>query len=161
MIKTKLTKLQVWFKEKSFLITIHFKTKIRKRLICKMGEVYFAKLGINVGAEIDKHRPVLIFQGHDYYLRNSDLVFVFPLTTNSKRRKFKILLQQSDIIKGKIKEGGILLYQGRMISKTRLVKKMGEISLEKLKEIQKEFDKLLYKNTPLQRKVAGGRTDGS
>lgn len=160
MIKTKLAKLQIWFQEKRFLITIYFKLQKKRKLICKMGDIYFAKLGINIGAEIDKHRPVLVFQGHDYYLRNSDLVFVFPLTTNNQGRRFKVLFSQHDLI-GNVKEGGILLYQGRAISKSRLVKKMGQMKQEKLKEIRKEFEKFLYKNTPLEHKTPGGRTDGS
>lgn len=153
MIQNKLYKLQVWFQEKKLLIRVYFTSQRKRRLICKMGEIYFAKLGVNIGAELDKHRPVLVFQGYDYFLRNSDLVFIFPLTTNAKPGKFKVFFNQNNIVKGNIKEGAILIYQGRAISKTRLVRKLGELSKEKLKEVQKQFELLLYKNTPLQPKL--------
>jgi mRNA-degrading endonuclease toxin of MazEF toxin-antitoxin module len=142
MLEKKLNDLKKWFNEKMQLIKLSFKFKTkRKRLICKMGDIYFAKIGINIGSEIDKHRPVLDFQGNDYFARNSDLVFVFPITTNMTKSKFKVNFQRNDLLAGHLRPGSVLIFQGRTISKVRLVNKMAVLSGEKLKDIKNEFDK--------------------
>jgi len=150
MIELKLTELKIWFDEKALLIERYFQDISKPKITCAMGEIYFAKMGINVGYEIDKYRPVVVFQGTDYYIKNSNMVFIFPITTNLDKKKYKVFFNNSDFLSGNIREGGILIQQGRSISKTRLVKRLGKMKKSKLLAIKAEFEKLLYKNTPLQ-----------
>jgi len=42
------------------------------------GEIYYAQLGENIGSEIDKNRPVLIFQTDDRYIRMSNMAVIIP-----------------------------------------------------------------------------------
>lgn len=150
MIEKKLKKLRHWFSEKSHLIELYFKNKNGQKLICNMGEIYFAKIGINIGAEIDKHRPVLIFQGNNHFVRNSDLIFVFPITSSTEKKKYKVLFDKRDVVGRRLEAGGILIQQGKSISKTRLLWKMGILNNKKLKEVKNTFENFLYKNTTLE-----------
>ncbi len=152
MLEEKLNRLRKWFVEKTDLIEQYFNEKEKsKMLACRMGEIYFAKIGVNVGAEMDKHRPVLVCQGEDLYLKKSDMVFVFPITGNTEKKKYKVLFDQEDIQWGHVQKGGVLVQQFRSISKFRLERKIGKMKIEKMQEIQAMFKKCLYKNTPLQR----------
>ena len=47
---------------------------------CRRGEIYFANLGIGIGAEQQGDRPVIILQ-NDTGNVNSPTVIVAPLTT--------------------------------------------------------------------------------
>jgi mRNA-degrading endonuclease toxin of MazEF toxin-antitoxin module len=150
-LEDKLLLLKKWWFEKIVLIKTFYKNKNKKiKLSFNMGDIYFAKMGVNIGAEIDKNRPVLIFQGIDYFLDQSDMIFVFPITSNRKNRKYSISFSEIDLINKKLKIGSILLQQGRFISKLRLVHKIDKLKEPKLKEIKIKFEKLLYKNTPLK-----------
>ena len=155
MFNQKIIKLDSWFIEKKKLAKLYFDNRRRSKLICKMGDIYFTKIGVNIGSEIDKHRPVLVFQGNDFYLRNSDSVFIFPLTSKTKQRKFQVIFQKEDVV-GNLKDGCILISQGKVISKIRLVKKLGKLNHNKLKEVKNVFEKFLYKNTPLQSERSQG-----
>ena len=115
-----------------------------------MGDVYMAKLGINVGHETDKLRPVLVIQGNDKYLLFSEAVFVFPISSNKHSRKYRLSFSHDDIEIGKVQPGTILIQQGRTISTFRLGHKLGRMKMCKLREVQRKFEKLLYKNTPLE-----------
>ena len=151
----KLNKLENWFQEKIKLIELYFNNKHAKTLLCNMGDVYFAKIGINIGDEVDKHRPVLVFQSNDWYVKSSGVVFVFPITTNVNKVKYRVFFDENDV-SGPIKNGAILIQQGKTISKFRLIYKIGKMRQVKLKEVKQEFENLLYKNTPLQ-KTEGGK----
>ena len=156
----KLKNLKHWFEEKIQLIELYFQQKNKKnKLICKMGEVYFAKMGTNVGAEIDKNRPVLVFQGNDRKVKNLDVVFVFPITSNLREGAFRVPFSEEDI-EGiqKIRPGSILIYQGRIISKCRLIHRMGTLSDSILQQVKLGFEKWLYKNTTLEPKTPQGDT---
>jgi len=116
-----------------------------------MGDIYHAYLGTNVGAEIDKGRPVLVFQGNDRYLRQSNLVFVIPITSNTKTGSYKVQINASEILDNNgVKDSTILIQQARSISKNRLDEFKGKLSDKKLVEVSIQLNLFLYKETPLR-----------
>ncbi len=152
-LKQKLKALERWFSEKSHLISLTYFYSRRRSfhpLMPRMGDVYLAKLGINVGSETNKLRPVLVFQGKDKYLRFSGTVFVFPISSNIEKKRCRVLFEEDDVEAGRVKQGSILVQQGRTISTFRLGHKMGRIKIKKLIEIKHMFNKFLYKQTPLE-----------
>jgi mRNA-degrading endonuclease toxin of MazEF toxin-antitoxin module len=116
-----------------------------------MGDIYYAYLGTNIGAEIDKGRPVLVFQNDSRYIRQSNLVFVIPISSNIKPNPYKVIINLTVIILNEgIKDSSIIIQQARSISKNRLHKYKGHLSEEKIKEVAVKLTLFLYKDNPLQ-----------
>ena len=116
-----------------------------------MGDIYYAHLGTNIGAEIDKSRPVIVFQNDDRYIRQSNMVFVIPISSNTKSGTYKVTIRPIDIIENDgVDESSVIVQQARSISKNRLHKYKGRLAEEKLKEIAIKLYGLLYKDNPLQ-----------
>lgn len=91
----------------------------------RRGEVWLINLDPTVGSEIRKTRPCVVVspaEMHDY-LRT---VIVTPMTTGSKPAPYRIPVTFQG------KQGLILLDQIRVLDKTRLVKKLGEVADETL-----------------------------
>ena len=101
----------------------------------RRGDVWLINLDPTVGSEIKKTRPCVVVspaEMHDY-LRT---VIVTPMTTGSKPAPYRIP------VKFQGKHGLILLDQIRVLDKTRLVKKLGDVegktltaTLETLQEV--------------------------
>lgn len=68
-----------------------------KPYVC-MGEIYYAHMGSNIGSEIDKERPVLIFQNNDRFVRQSNMVIVIPISSNVTAKPYRIPIYATDII---------------------------------------------------------------
>ena len=116
------------------------------------GEIYYAHLGTNIGSEMDKERPVLIFQSDDRYIRQSNMSVIIPITSNLSVRPYRVRISPSDISDNKgIYDSVVLIQQIRSISKARLSQLWGKLSKEKLDEVAIEVSRLLYKSTPLQK----------
>ena len=114
------------------------------------GEIYYAHLGNNIGSEIDKQRPVLIFQNNDRFIRQSNLAVIIPISSNNKVRPYRIPLRVNDIIDNQgITDSSIIVQQIRSISKARLSQLKGRLTAQKLEEVSGEVQRLFYKNTPL------------
>lgn len=158
LLETKVRALKIWFEEKIFLITMSFLHDFQRKLVCRMGDVYFMKIGVNIGDEIDKHRPVLIFQGQDWYIKNSRMVLAIPITSNTTKKKYGVTFGSNDIESGSLSTGTILVQQVRALSKVRLQRKIARFKIHKLIEVRGVFEKFLYKNTPLEREATGGKT---
>ena len=91
----------------------------------RRGDVWLVDLDPTIGSEIQKTRPCLIIsppEMHDY-LRT---VIAAPMTTGSRPAGFRIALRFQG------KDGLVLLDQLRAIDKRRLVKKLGEVSVDTL-----------------------------
>jgi len=84
-------------------------------------EVWLINLDPTVGSEIKKTRPGLIISP-DEINSNLNTIIVAPLTTKSKNYPTRISLIFQK------KSGFIVLEQLRTIDKSRLVKKLGQIS---------------------------------
>ena len=150
MINAKIEALKKWFQEKKLLIHKFFMKHKKISFSCYMGDIYFAKIGVNLGREIDKHRPVLVFQANTHYHHYDDMVFVIPITTTLSHKKYCVYFDKNDLESGFLQPGKILLRQSRHISKIRLLYKMGVLKKSKLQEIQIKFEQLFYKNTTLE-----------
>jgi mRNA interferase MazF len=85
------------------------------------GDIWLVTLDPTVGSEIKKARPCVVVspdEMHDY-LRT---VIVAPMTTKSRPAPFRIPLSHGG------KKGLILLDQVRSVDKSRLAKKLGNVS---------------------------------
>ncbi len=84
-------------------------------------DVFLVNLDPTVGSEIQKTRPCLIISP-DEMNRYIATVIIAPMTTKGKVYPTRIACQFQG------KDGKIVLDQIRTIDKTRLVKKLGQIS---------------------------------
>ena len=115
-----------------------------------MGEIYYAYLGMNIGSEIDKERPVLIFQGNDRFIKGSNMALVIPITSNTKIRPYRVAICSGDVSDNQgIATGSVLIQQIRSISKARLTIFKGRLSENKIREVAIGLNDLLYKDIPL------------
>jgi mRNA interferase MazF len=85
-------------------------------------DVYLVSLDPTVGREIQKTRPCLVISP-DEMNRNIGTVIIAPMTTKGRSYPTRI----DCVFEGK--EGQIILDQIRTVDKTRLVKKLGQISV--------------------------------
>ena len=104
----------------------------------KQGELWYADLNPVKGSEQSGTRPVVIVSGNvaNTYLNT---VICCPLTTKIKGYKGNVLLKPD--ASNKLRESSeILTFHIRSISKERLVRKIGTISVDELKQIKNGFD---------------------
>ncbi len=142
-----------WTRKKVELNESYFSKK-RESLgkpYASMGDIYYAYLGTNIGAEIDKARPVLVFQNDDRYLKQSNMVFIIPISSNTKLTPYKVIITPSHVCQSNEinRDSAVIIQQSRSISKNRLHKYIGSLSPEKIKEVALELKNFLYKDNPL------------
>ena len=89
--------------------------------VVKRFEVYLVLLDPTVGSEIQKTRPYAVVSP-DEMNRHIQTVIVAPMTTKGKKYPTRVEC------KFKSKKGQIVLDQIRTVDKTRLVKKLGDLS---------------------------------
>lgn len=92
-------------------------------VVVKRFDVFLVNLDPTVGSEIQKTRPCVIISP-DEMNRYIATVIVAPMTTKGKAYPTRVLCQFQG------KDGQIVLDQIRTIDKSRLVKKLGQISPE-------------------------------
>jgi mRNA interferase MazF len=90
-------------------------------VVAKRFDVFLVNLDPTIGSEIQKTRPCAIISP-DEMNRHIATVIIAPMTTKGKAYPTRISCQFQG------KEGQIVLDQIRTIDKTRLVKKLGQIS---------------------------------
>lgn len=101
----------------------------------KQGDIAWASLDPTKGHEQSGLRPVLILQ-NDLFNEHLSTVLVVPLTTNLRTKNF-VSTYFLDGKKSKLKKDSVvLLHQLRCIDKSRLQKKIGEVSTEELPQIK-------------------------
>ncbi|MBW4421310.1 MAG: type II toxin-antitoxin system PemK/MazF family toxin [Myxacorys californica WJT36-NPBG1] len=101
----------------------------------KRGEVWLANLNPTQGSEQAGTRPVIIFQ-NDLVSQFSTTTITIPLTTNLRRAALPIclLIQQGD---GGLNQDSVALcFQLRVLDKTRLSKKLGQLRAETLTQLE-------------------------
>lgn len=95
----------------------------------KRGEIYWVRLDPTMGSEIKKTRPALIVS-NDIGNEVSDRVIAAPITSKAgKSYPFETEIEISGT------KGKVLLDQIRALDKRRLGSKMGDIPLDKIKEV--------------------------
>lgn len=97
----------------------------------KRGDIYYADLDPVVGSEQGGYRPVLIIQ-NDLGNRFSPTVIVLPLTSRMGKTPLRthvpLLPPQGGILKPSI----ILCEQVRTLEKSRLTRRLGTVSRDKM-----------------------------
>jgi mRNA interferase MazF len=107
----------------------------------KQGELWYANLSPVVGSEQAGMRPLLIISGNllNAYL---NVVICCPLTTKIKNYKGNVILNP-DNNNNLSETSEVLTFHVRSVSKSRLVKKIGNVSKEELKLVKKCLDEIL------------------
>ena len=90
-------------------------------------DIYLVKLNPTIGSEIQKTRPCIIISPNEMNVLNT--VIVAPMTSKG----FDFIFRPKINFEGK--KGLILLDQIRTVDKSRFVKKIGVVDIEKSKEI--------------------------
>ena len=101
----------------------------------KRGEVWLANLDPTKGSEQAGVRPVIIFQ-NDVVSQFSTTTITIPLTTNQRRASLPIcmLIKQGD--GGLSQDSVALCFQIRVLDKTRLTRKLGQLSAETITQLE-------------------------
>ena len=107
----------------------------------KQKEIWFADLNPVEGSEQKEYRPVVIISGNllNQYLQ---VVIVCPLTTKIKNYQGNLILEP-DKTNNLSATSEVLTFHVRSISKSRLVKKIGEISNAELTKVKTGLDDIL------------------
>ena len=107
----------------------------------KQCEIWYANLNPGKGSEQQGFRPVVIISGNmlNQYLQ---VVIACPLTTKIKNYKGNLVLEPNDE-NGLSEKSEIMIFHIRSVSKDRLVKKIGKISEEQLKQLKVGLDDIL------------------
>ncbi len=98
-------------------------------------EIYLADLDPAVGSEQQGVRPVLIISGNAMN-EMTDLCIVCPLTSKIKNYPGSVVLKSSKK-NGLSEDSEVLVFQVRVISKNRLIRKLGiitEVELTRIKQ---------------------------
>jgi mRNA interferase MazF len=90
-------------------------------VVVKRFDVFLVNLDPTIGSEIKKTRPCVVVSP-DEMNRYIATIIIAPMTTKEKTYPTRIVCQFQG------KDGQIVLDQIRTIDKTRLVKKLGQIS---------------------------------
>lgn len=69
-----------WFPEK---LTIQFQTTTPQKFFPSRGEIYYIRLGNNVGSEINKERPCVVLSKQSF--NAGDTIIVVPIKGNYKK----------------------------------------------------------------------------
>ncbi len=103
--------------------------------LLKRGEVWLANLNPTQGSEQAGIRPVIIFQ-NDLVSQFSTTTITIPLTTNQRRAMLPIclLIKQGD--GGLVQDSVALCYQMRVLDKTRLMRKLGQLNPETIAQLE-------------------------
>ncbi|MBJ7901583.1 MAG: type II toxin-antitoxin system PemK/MazF family toxin [Cyanobacteria bacterium RI_101] len=90
-------------------------------MVAQRFDVFLVNLDPTVGSEIQKTRPSVVISP-DEMNRHINTVIVAPMTTRGKSYPTRVVCQFQG------KQGQIVLDQIRTIDKSRLIKKLGQIS---------------------------------
>jgi len=101
----------------------------------KRSEVWLADLNPTQGSEQAGTRPVLIFQ-NDLINKFTTTILTIPFTTNLRRASLPSCVQVSKGEGGLDSDSVALCHQLRVLDKTRLQRKMGEVSEETMAAIE-------------------------
>ena len=99
------------------------------------GEIWLAELSPVRGSEQAGTRPVLVMQTNAIN-RFTTTVLVIPFTTNLRRASLPSCIQVSAGEGGLSSESVALCHQLRVLDKTRLTKRLGEVGAATLEKIE-------------------------
>lgn len=97
-------------------------------MVAKRFDVFLVNLDPTIGSEIQKTRPCVIVSP-DEMNRYISTVIIAPMTTKGRIYPTRVICQFQG------KDGQIVLDQIRTVDKSRLVKKIGQISQDEQREV--------------------------
>lgn len=101
----------------------------------KRGEVWLANLNPTQGSEQAGVRPVIIFQ-NDLVSQFSTTTIVIPLTRNQRRASLPICLAINQGNGGLAENSVALCFQIRVIDKSRLIRRLGQLDAETITQLE-------------------------
>lgn len=101
----------------------------------KRGEIWLADLNPTQGSEQAGTRPVIIFQ-NDLVSQFSTTTIAIPITTNQRRAALPICLPIEQGNGGLSQDSVALCFQMRVLDKTRLIQKIGQLSPEIISQLE-------------------------
>lgn len=104
----------------------------------KQREIWFANLDPTQGSEQAGLRPIVIISGN-MMNQNTGLCLACPLSTKIKRFPATIVISKN-IQNGLTQDSEALIFQIRVLSHTRLVRRVGEISQQELNDMVLELN---------------------
>lgn len=104
-------------------------------------EIWYADLNPVKGSEQKGFRPVVLISG-DLLNKYLQVVITCPLTTKIKNYKGNVVLSP-DKENGLTKKSEIMIFHIRSISKDRLIKKIGTITVDELNHLKQGLDDIL------------------
>jgi len=102
----------------------------------KRGEIWLANLNPTQGSKQAGIRPVLIFQ-NDLVTKYTNTMLTIPLTTNLKRASLPSCAPISKGEGGLLSDSVALCHQLRVLDKSRLQQRLGVISQDTLREVER------------------------
>jgi mRNA interferase MazF len=103
--------------------------------VLKRGSVWLADLNPTQGSEQAGTRPVIVFQS-DLVSQFSTTAIVIPLTTNQRRAVLPICLPIEQGNGGLNQDSVALCFQMRVLDKTRFIRKLGQLSLDTISQLE-------------------------
>ena len=104
-------------------------------MMARRGEIWSANLNPTRGSEQAGVRPVLIFQ-NDQINKYTATVLAIPFTTNLKRAALPSCVRVAKGEGGLTSDSVALCHQLRVLDKSRLQKRLGEVSQEIITAIE-------------------------
>ena len=99
------------------------------------GEVWLANLNPTQGSEQAGIRPIIIFQ-ENTLSKFTTTVITIPVTSNLRRAALPTCIQISNGEGGLNQESVALCHQLRVLDKTRLIKKLGQLEPETITALE-------------------------
>ena len=104
----------------------------------KRGEVYYVSFDPTIGVEIKKTRPALIIQNDIGNMHSQATIVAAITSTDREVFPYEVSLKAGE--GGLQKDSIVLLNQIRTIDKKRLGKRIGTISSESIKKVDKAIE---------------------
>jgi mRNA interferase MazF len=101
----------------------------------KRGEVWLADLNPTQGSEQAGIRPVIIFQ-NNIVSQFSTTIVTIPLTANLRRSVLPICLLIKEGDGGLVQDSVALCFQMRVLDKTRLIRKLGQLNSDTISQLE-------------------------
>lgn len=99
------------------------------------GAIWLADLNPTQGSEQSGVRSVIIFQ-NDLVSQFSTTTITIPLTTNQRRASLPICLAIKQGDGGLAEDSVALCFQMRVLDKSRLIRKLGQLSTETITQLE-------------------------
>jgi mRNA interferase MazF len=111
------------------------------------GEIWLANLDPTKGSEQAGTLPIIIFQENTISKFTSTIITI-PLTTNLRRAALPSCLLISNGQGGLNQDSVALCHQLRVLDKTRLIKRLGQLDIEVIAELERTVLFTLGYQTP-------------